>query len=305
MVAPKKRTPAARQRSGAQENLLERQDSTALLVTLDQGEVWTTSLLVADKFGKRHADVLRAVEKLECSPEFSGRNFALTSAEVAQPNGGFRAVPMYRITRDGFGFLAMGFTGRAAAAWKEQFIGAFNRLEHELRRLAVQTSLPDWQEARQLGKADRRDLTDAVQALCLRAHERGDSTTPLGLWETAATRVVTGALFEIGGERVAAIRARLTARQLRRLAMAEETYANALYSLIDTDAHHKAINEQAKHAVQAFAAVTGGREVPGVDCVSRRLGRQSGFIRPQLIRLLSVSVPAIVGALATIFGGVL
>ena len=262
-----------------------RRHSTAAapLVELDHGEVWTTSLLVADKFGKRHADVLRAVEKLECSPDFSERNFALTSAEVAQPNGGFRAVPMYRITRDGFAFLAMGFTGRAAAVWKEQFIGAFNRLELELRRLAVQQSLPDWQEARQLGKADRRDLTDAVQALCLRAHERGNSTTPLHLWEVAATRVVTAALFETGGERIAAIRSRLSARQLRRLAMAEECYARALDSLLDTEAHHRAINEQAKVAVLAFASATGGREVPGIDPLPRRLGRQSGAAAPAVL----------------------
>ena len=278
-----------------------RRHSTAAtpLVELDRGEVWTTSLLVANKFGKRHADVLRAVEKLECSPEFSERNFALTSAEVAQPNGGFRAVPMYRITRDGFSFLAMGFTGRAAAAWKEAFIAAFGKMERELRRLTVQKLLPDWQEARQLGKTNRRDLTDAVQALCDRAHERGDSTTPLHLWMTAATRTVTAALFQTAGESIKAIRTRLTARQLRRLGMAEECYARALDSLMDTDAHHKAINEQAKHAVQAFAAATGGREVPGVDRAARRLSavRQSGLASLDvLVPLAAASVTAGVGA---------
>ena len=238
------------------------------LVELDHGEVWTTSLLIADKFDKRHADVLRAVEKLECSAGFAERNFALS--EYVDATG--RKQPMYRITRDGFSFMVMSFTGRAAAAWKEKFIGAFNHLERELRRIASARALPEWQEARQLGKTDRRDLTDAVQLLCQRAHERGDSTTPLGLWETAATRVVTTALFDTNGERIAAIRDRLTARQLRRLAMAEECYARALDSLIDTEAHHSAVNQQAKHAVMAFAAATGGREVPGVDPVARRLG---------------------------------
>lgn len=282
-----------------------RRHSTAAtpLVELDRGEVWTTSLLVANKFGKRHADVLRAVEKLECSPEFSERNFALTSAEVAQPNGGFRAVPMYRITRDGFSFLAMGFTGRAAAAWKEAFIAAFGKMERELRRLTVQKLLPDWQEARQLGKTNRRDLTDAVQALCDRAHERGDSTTPLHLWMTAATRTVTAALFQTAGESIKAIRTRLTARQLRRLGMAEECYARALDSLIDSPAHHRAVNEQGKVAVLAFAAATGGREVPGVDPVARRLLRHAGFIHPQLVGLLAVAVPALVAVLAAFFGG--
>jgi len=247
-----------------------RRHSTAAtpLVELDHGEVWTTSLLVANKFGKRHADVLRAVEKLECSAGFAERNFALS--EYVDATG--RKQPMYRITRDGFSLLAFGFTGRAAAVWKEAFVDAFSRMERELRRIASARALPEWQEARQLGKTDRRDLTDAVQALCERAHLRGDSTTPANRWMTSATKTVTTALFDANGERIAAIRDRLTARQLRRLAMAEECYARALDSLIDSPAHHRAVNEQGKVAVLAFANATGGREVPGVDPLARRLG---------------------------------
>lgn len=60
--------------------------------------------------------------------------------------------------------------------------------------------------------------------------------------------------------------------QLRRLAMAEECYARALDSLIDSPAHHRAVNEHGKVAVMAFANATGGKEVPGVDPVARRLG---------------------------------
>ena len=242
--------------------------NVAPLVELDHGEAWTTSLLIADKFGKQHKNLLRAIEQKPCSDEFRRLNFA--PAEYLDEQGKPRR--MYRLTRDGFSLIVMGLTGASAIIWQERFIAAFNGMERELRRLAVQKSLPDWREARQLGKQDRRGLTSAVQALCLRAHERGDSTTPLGLWETAATKTVTSALFETNGERIAAIRDRLTARQLRRLAMAEECYARALDSLLETDAHHKAINEQAKHAVQAFAAATGGREVPGVDRAARRLG---------------------------------
>ena len=252
-----------------------RRHSTAAapLVELDHGEVWTTSLLVADKFGKRHADVLRAVEKLECSPEFSERNFALTSAEVAQPNGGVRAVPMYRITRDGFSLLAFGFTGRAAAVWKEAFVDAFSRMERELRRIAVQKSLPDWKEARELGKAERRGLTDAEQMLCQRAHVRGESSSPESKWIMGATRTVTSALFQNEfRESIAGVRERLTARQLHRLAFAEQAYADAVLACLDSDLHHKAIHTQAKVRLLAFANATGGREVPGVDPVARRLG---------------------------------
>lgn len=34
--------------------------------------------------------------------------------------------------RDGFMFLCMGFTGKAAARWKERYITAFNALEQSL-----------------------------------------------------------------------------------------------------------------------------------------------------------------------------
>ncbi|MCK0506322.1 Rha family transcriptional regulator [Aromatoleum anaerobium] len=118
----------------------------APLVELDHAEARTTSLLVAEKFGKLYKNVLRAIENLECSPEFARLNFE--PREYVDDRG--KVQPMYCITRDGFAFLAMGFTGRSAAQWKENFIAAFNRIERELRRITTQRALPDWQEARQL-----------------------------------------------------------------------------------------------------------------------------------------------------------
>lgn len=40
---------------------------------------------------------------------------------------------MYELTRDGFTFLCMGFTGSQAALWKERYIEAFNQMEAALR----------------------------------------------------------------------------------------------------------------------------------------------------------------------------
>lgn len=40
---------------------------------------------------------------------------------------------MYYMTRDGFTFLAMGFTGKVAAQFKENYINAFNQMEDILR----------------------------------------------------------------------------------------------------------------------------------------------------------------------------
>lgn len=48
-----------------------------------------------------------------------------------EQNGQF--YPMYRITRDGFVLLAMGFTGSKALEWKLRYIAAFNEMEEKLR----------------------------------------------------------------------------------------------------------------------------------------------------------------------------
>lgn len=84
-----------------------------------------TSLKVAEYFGKRHNDVLRAIERLDCSDEFNQRNFALVKYKDAKGE----SRPMYTMTRDGFTFLAMGFHGIKAAYFKEQYITRFNEME--------------------------------------------------------------------------------------------------------------------------------------------------------------------------------
>ncbi|AKH89025.2 Rha family phage regulatory protein [Edwardsiella tarda] len=101
-------------------------------ITVINGQAVTSSLAIADYFLKRHDDVLKKIRTLECSPDFRARNFAGTSLTVNQPNGGIRKLPCYQITRDGFAFLTMGFTGKRAARFKEAYITAFNQMERAL-----------------------------------------------------------------------------------------------------------------------------------------------------------------------------
>ncbi|MEG5812046.1 Rha family transcriptional regulator [Enterobacter hormaechei] len=110
-------------------------DFREMVTTLDN-KIITTSLKVADYFGKRHGDVLRKIEqvKADCSSEFSQRNFA--SADYIDEQGKVR--PMYNLTKDGWIMVVMGFTGKAAAAIKESYISAFNWMYEQLsRRLAM------------------------------------------------------------------------------------------------------------------------------------------------------------------------
>lgn len=96
-------------------------------------EVITTSVKVAEYFGKAHKNVLRAIRNLECSPEFNRLNFE--PADFIDKNGDVQ--PMMNITRDGCMFLIMGFTGHAAAAIKESYIAAFNWMATRLSQRAA------------------------------------------------------------------------------------------------------------------------------------------------------------------------
>lgn len=93
------------------------------------GEVFATSRIVAEYFDKNHQHVLEKIRKLDCSEAFNASNFR----RVDYIDGKGEARPMYELTRDGFMFLAMGFTGPRAAAVKEAFIAQFNQMESMLR----------------------------------------------------------------------------------------------------------------------------------------------------------------------------
>lgn len=107
-------------------------DQELSLVAVENEHAVTTSMRVAEVFGKQHKDVLKAVKSLDCSEEFRERNFALS--KIDYQNGNIKKqLPMYYITRDGFMFLVMGFTGKTAAKWKEAYIKAFNEMEAKIR----------------------------------------------------------------------------------------------------------------------------------------------------------------------------
>ncbi|MFT3804971.1 MAG: Rha family transcriptional regulator [Burkholderiaceae bacterium] len=72
------------------------------LITIESGELTTTSLAVAKKFEKRHDNVLRAIKRLECDAEFSRLNFEEVIREFQNGKGGTQKGPTYTTTRDGF-----------------------------------------------------------------------------------------------------------------------------------------------------------------------------------------------------------
>lgn len=90
----------------------------------------TTSLRVAEIFGKRHDHVLRAIHDItaQTPEEFNQPNFG--AVEYLDTKGEVR--PAYELTRNGFMLLVMGFTGPKALAFKIAFIERFDAMEAAL-----------------------------------------------------------------------------------------------------------------------------------------------------------------------------
>ena len=114
-------------------------------VTVCNGKVTTTSVKIAEVFGKEHFHVIRDIEKLQVPAEWHKSNFGVMQIDRKIGNGAVRKDKAYTITRDGFTLLAMGFTGAKAMQFKIAYIEAFNAMEAKLRELhaaPVQPELP-------------------------------------------------------------------------------------------------------------------------------------------------------------------
>lgn len=102
-----------------------------MLVTNENGRAMTTSLKIAEVFGKEHKDVLKKIR--EKSNLFTERNFSLSDYEDSTG----RKLPMYLLDRDFTTFLIMGFTGSKADEFKMKYIEAFNQMEDTIKNLTI------------------------------------------------------------------------------------------------------------------------------------------------------------------------
>ncbi|MCL7422386.1 MAG: Rha family transcriptional regulator [Methylobacter sp.] len=124
--------------------------STNPVVHVRRNQVTTSSLDVAEYFGKQHKNVLQAIQNIH-DEEFTELNFQPSTYKDSTG----RKLPAYEITKDGFAMLAMGFTGKKAEEFKIRYINAFNRMLADL---------PDGRDAAIHAKrVAHQGMTDAIK----------------------------------------------------------------------------------------------------------------------------------------------
>lgn len=102
------------------------------LVIMKDRQAVTTSLNLAESFDKRHADVIRVIEeKISSTQNCVQYQNMFAEGEYKDKSG--KSNKMYYMNRDGWTFIAVGFTGRKADSFKLKYIDAFNQMEEHIK----------------------------------------------------------------------------------------------------------------------------------------------------------------------------
>ena len=107
-------------------------------VQIKDEQVYTTSRIVAEKFGKEHKNVIQAIEELIKNMPQPIENIGKLKNQLSEyfiPDeykieGQPRSYKQYLITEKGAMLLIMGFTGEKAFAIKTKFIDEFARMKN-------------------------------------------------------------------------------------------------------------------------------------------------------------------------------
>jgi len=102
------------------------------------GKPYCSSRQLAETFEKEHKNVLRdiriAQENMLSADNFTAHFWAVNFIETQYKERG-KFYPEFHLTKDGFTYVAMGFTGEKAAVFKIAYIDRFNRNERFIQDL--------------------------------------------------------------------------------------------------------------------------------------------------------------------------
>lgn len=109
-----------------------------MLVRVENNEIVTSSLKVAEVFAKEHENVLQGIDNLieRASDELKFQLLQLFRATVYTDAHGENRREIL-MNRDGFSLLAMDFTGEKTLKWKIDFINAFNSMENAVKATKI------------------------------------------------------------------------------------------------------------------------------------------------------------------------
>jgi len=228
------------------------------LVILKGKKILCDSRIVADRFGKKHAFIIRIINKL--INDFKGD---LESPLILKKEDEYRGKKYiyYEMDKEFFTHLVMRFKGKEAFKWQCAFVKAFFQMEQALLR---QSNL-EWQGEREQGKQIRLDLTDEIKIFIDYAIANGSQNAKN--YYTTITKMQYKAigLIEKNEKINKTFRNTLDLMDLHNLLSAEKIAQKALMDGINQKLHYKDIYQLAKQRVLKFADIVLIKEIKQIE----------------------------------------
>ena len=223
------------------------------LVILNNDTPVTTSLKVAEVFGKNHRHVLDSIRdvikqnggmpKIGQTPMFEETTY------IHEQNG--QTYPMFYLNRDGFALLAMGFTGKKALAFKLKYIKAFNKMEEKLKQLLSEGKDQLWRKTPRQITDGRKAETAVIKLFIEFAKSQGYCGDDKAVYSK----------FSIWANRVAGLKSKNdrdngTIQQLNMVGLAENGIKNIILKGIRDGLHYTQIIAEVELWIDEFKKIS-------------------------------------------------
>jgi Rha family phage regulatory protein len=124
-------------------------------------DILVSSRMIAEKFEKEHRNVLASIRELVAqldADDTNGSDFGLLKIQQSSYlNEQGKRMPEFKLNRDAFSILAMGFTGQKALKWKVLFLRAFDEALGSVSKLREELARKEDVILRLQGKKEKRE----------------------------------------------------------------------------------------------------------------------------------------------------
>jgi len=219
---------------------------------------------VAAVFHKQHYNVLRNIDNYIAELTADGENSALYFEGWNYVGEDGKEHREFKLTRIGFDYLVLGFTGKKARAYKMKYINLFHAYEQGALKIQTNKANIEWQLTRALGKKTHKNYTDQGKVfLEYAAIQRGNDGYRKYFYINLATAKLKA--FFVFPVNVKPERDLLSPIQLQRLGVADRVADTALQRGMTEGLSYKKIYNKAVKAIQVVG------ELSGIEAVVMKL----------------------------------
>ena len=225
------------------------------LCVIENNEVFTTTVIIAEGVGLEHRTVIRLLQKHSSTETLSG-------FKIHKVTSGGRPLEYAKLTELQATFLiTLMRNSEKVIAFKEKLTTEFFRQRQIISQLIAQQKNPDWQNVRKDGKAVYHQKTNVIKQFVDYATSQGSQNAKN--YYAGLAKMENSALFFLE-QKYKNVREILTIRQLMQVATADQIVEKALLEGMEKGLHYKECYSFAKERVVAFAEIIGKSPVQGL-----------------------------------------